>query len=111
MMRDVAAPAALERLSAAPEQETRASPPEQQDPSPCHLVVLQHGLWGAAHHLETLQALVLEHTQALGEDSKCVVRVLNSNVNSIKKTYDGIDVCGCVGPWAIAELVGPWAIA
>ncbi len=62
--------------------------------SPCHLIVLQHGLWGRADNLAVLQALLLEHHKAISdEDGMQVQRVLNCTANE-EMTYDGVCRCG-----------------
>ncbi|ORX44096.1 DUF676-domain-containing protein [Hesseltinella vesiculosa] len=52
------------------------------------LIVLQHGLWGKASHMDTM---VYYLNKEFKDDN---VQVLNSDVNEGKYTYDGIDVCG-----------------
>ncbi|KAI9255220.1 putative serine esterase-domain-containing protein [Phascolomyces articulosus] len=52
------------------------------------LIVLQHGLWGTASHMEFIEQQIVENL-----DSKTIV-VLNVECNEDKYTYDGVDICG-----------------
>ncbi|KAG2490544.1 hypothetical protein HYH03_010938 [Edaphochlamys debaryana] len=52
-----------------------------------HLIVIQHGLWGAPPNTAYLASLLAKE---LGDD----YHILNSDVNVGNDTYDGIDVCG-----------------
>ncbi|VVT44467.1 uncharacterized protein SAPINGB_P000426 [Magnusiomyces paraingens] len=56
-----------------------------------HLVVLVHGLWGSADHMEYLRKAILANNPPT-ESSTVVVLVANSF--ALYYTYDGIDVCG-----------------
>ena len=66
-----------------------------------HLVVLQHGLWGQPGDLGFLENLISSYTPTKQQHQNSgntgvsgdTVRVLNSNVNSQRLTYDGIDKC------------------
>ncbi|KAI8065900.1 putative serine esterase-domain-containing protein [Gongronella butleri] len=53
------------------------------------LIVLQHGLWGNASHMDKM---VLYLKKAFEDDH--TVHILNSDVNEGKYSYDGVDVCG-----------------
>lgn len=53
-----------------------------------HLFVLQHGLWGCPADLHFVQ----QHLKRSLDPRKTVI--INSNVNTARLTYDGIDMMG-----------------
>lgn len=65
-----------------------------------HLIVLQHGLWGHSGDVAKLTDFLRNAFQVQGQEPDEIV-LLNSEVNSRRLTYDGIDVCGA----RLAQLV------
>lgn len=59
-------------------------------PSPVHLLVLVHGLWGNVEHLSTL-ATIIKETHNGTSDASVELDVLVAEGNQNFHTYDGID--------------------
>ncbi len=57
-----------------------------------HLIVLVHGLWGTPKHMASIKRILSETSESLG--SQGLVYILNSEINSGFKTFDGVEVCG-----------------
>ncbi|KAF8056457.1 LPL1 [Scenedesmus sp. PABB004] len=96
--------------------------PEQQAASGqeaprIHLVVLQHGLWGSPDNVGRLHDWLAQHLPGArgssgGADPAAPAeqwRLLNSDVNAGRATYDGVDVCGVRLAGLVQEAVAALA--
>ena len=66
--------------------------PAVDTPTPCHLIVLSHGLWGTQTHFSYVEENLI-NTLQLKHPNK-TFRSYKTKSNEKFKTYDGIDLCG-----------------
>ncbi|ODQ80826.1 hypothetical protein BABINDRAFT_166404 [Babjeviella inositovora NRRL Y-12698] len=64
--------------------------PKSSGPTPGHLFVLVHGLWGGPKHLLVLEEAI-KHSFADSDEKICTLRPSSF---AFFKTYDGVKVCG-----------------